>query len=138
MKNGGRLGNLKNSFFCLCYFCHRYSPYSVISRSLLAQGLLGTKPISIFFFILILDLLMAVFRLFEVFCFISFVNFERVCRSNQMTQKLEIWYDESLKNCLLISIPVFSFLKPASRFWHKILNEPKIRVFRPCLLKGIS
>ena len=33
-----------------------------------------------------------------VFCYISCVNFKRVCRPNQMTQRLEIWYMGSFMN----------------------------------------
>ena len=43
---------------------------------------LTVKESLVFFY-----LLTAILRLFGVFCYISFVNFERVYRSSQMTEK---------------------------------------------------
>ena len=56
-----------------------------------------------------------------VFCYISSVNFERVCRPNQMTQRLEIWYMGSLYDHQLILKIFFSiFLKQLPVLWQKL------------------
>ena len=60
------------------------------------------------------DLLMAIFRLFGAFYYISFVNFERVCRSSQMTEKPRIWHIFSFYYYLLTAIKIlWKFSQPS-------------------------
>ena len=59
-------------------------------------------------------LLMAFFRLFGVFYSISFVSFERVCRSSQMAEKLRIWHLCSFYYYLLTAIKIlWKFSQPS-------------------------
>ena len=74
------------------------------------------------FEILRFDLLMAIFRFLGVFCYISLVNFERVCRPNQMTQRLEIWYMGSLYRHILIPEISDQYSENNFRFCGKDLN----------------
>ena len=53
------------------------------------------------------------------FCYISFVNFERVCRPNQMTQRLEIWYMGSLYGHKLIPEISYQYSEYNFRFCGK-------------------
>ena len=50
---------------------------------------------------------------------ISFVNFERVCRPNQMTQRLEIWYMGSLYGHKLIPEISYQYSEYNFRFCGK-------------------
>ena len=85
----------------------------------------SSKRNFLFFEILRFDLLMAIFRLLGVFCYISFVNFERVCRPNQKTQILEICYMGSLYGHKLIPEISYQYFENNFRFCAKNLNYYK-------------
>ena len=57
-----------------------------------------------------------------VFCYISFVNFERVCRPNRMTQRLQIWYMGFLYGHKLIPEIFYQYSENNVRFCSKNLN----------------
>ena len=53
---------------------------------------------------------MAILRLFGVFCYISFFNFERVFMSSEMTEKPKIWHIFSFYHYLLTAKRLFENL----------------------------
>ena len=100
---GKKWPNKFDKSFCICYLClfvclsvpSLQVTVFVVGSWFLAWGILEWIPQNaIFCFWKFWDLtyLWLFLDFLGVFCYISFVNFERVFRPNQMTQRLEIWY----------------------------------------------
>ena len=116
--------------FCICYLCllvclsvrSLQVTVFVVGSWFLAWGILEWIPQnSNFCFWKFWDLtyLWLFLDFLGVFCYISFVNFERVCRPNQMTQRLEICYMGSLYSHELIPEISYQYSENNFRFWGK-------------------